>query len=126
MKGVVISAVIAVLIVLGSIAYTNHIESVSNELGEINDAIIEALTSENYVQAAVHTKELNDYLDSHRAILEATGNHEEIDKIEMNISELSEYIEGEEKTDALSNCRVLDFLFGHLPKNYELKWENVL
>lgn len=126
MKGIVISAVIAVLIIWGSIAYTNHIGSVSSELGEINDTIIDALTSENYAEASEYVGKLNEYLDSHRAILAATGNHEEIDKIEMNISELSEYIDGEEKTDALSNCRVLDFLFEHLPKNYELKWENVL
>lgn len=126
MKGVIISAVIAILIVLGSIAYTNHMESVSDELGEINDIIVDALTSENYAQASEYVGKLNDYLDSHHTILAATGNHEEIDKIEMNISELTEYIEGEEKTDALSNCRVLDFLFEHLPKNYELKWENVL
>lgn len=126
MKGVIISAVIAALIVWGSIAYTNHIECVSNELGEMNGSIINALTEENYNEASERVEKLNSYLDSHRAILAATGNHEEIDKIEMNISELTEYIEGEAKTDALSNCRVLDFLFEHLPKNYELKWENVL
>ncbi len=126
MKGVIISGVIAILILIGSIAYTNHIENVSEELSDINKVIIEALTAENYSKASSSAKELNDYLDSHRAILEATGNHEEIDKIEMNISELVEYIDGGEKTDALSNCRVLDFLFDHLPKNYEMKLENIL
>lgn len=126
MKGVVISAVIAVLLVVGSMAYTRHIESVSQELGEINDAIIAALKQEDYEYAAEGVKELKEYLDSHRAILEATGNHEELDKLEMNISELSEYVGGGEQTDALSNCRVLDFMFEHLPKNYELRWENIL
>lgn len=126
MKGVIISAVIAALIVAGSIAYTNHIECVSNELGEINETIVDALTAENYTEASASVDKLNEYLETHHAILAATGNHEEIDKIEMNISELTEYIEGEAKTDALSNCRVLDFLFEHLPKNYEMKWENVL
>ena len=126
MKGVIISGVIAILILIGSIAYTNHIENVSEELSDINKVIIEAITAENYSKASSSAKELNDYLDSHRAILEATGNHEEIDKIEMNISELVEYIDGGEKTDALSNCRVLDFLFDHLPKNYEMKLENIL
>lgn len=126
MKGVVISAIIAVLLVIGSIAYTNHIECVSEELGDINNKVIKALTAEDYDTASECVNELTEYLDSHRAVLGATGNHEEFDKIEMNISELTEYIDGHEKTDALSNCRVLDFLFEHLPKNYEMKWENVL
>lgn len=126
MKGVVISAVIAVLLVIGSIAYTSHIERVSEELGDINEKVIEALVSENFDTASQYVSELIEYLDSHHAVLGATGNHEDFDKIEMNISELTEYIDGREKTDALSNCRVLDFLFEHLPKNYEMKLENIL
>lgn len=126
MKGVVISAFIAVLILIGSMAYTKHMDSVSRELGEINDKVIEAINDEQYNTAAEYVNELIDYLDRHHAVLAATGNHEDIDKIEMNISELYSYVEGGEKTDALSNCRVLDFLFEHLPQNYKMKLENVL
>ena len=48
------------------------------------------------------------------------------DKIEMNISEVEGYINGGEQTDAVSHCRVLGFLFEHLPKNYKFKLENIL
>ena len=40
MKGVIASAVIAAVIVAGSVAYTNHIDKVSRELGEINDRVM--------------------------------------------------------------------------------------
>ena len=40
MKGVIASAVIAVVIVAGSVAYTNHIDKVSRDLGEINDRVM--------------------------------------------------------------------------------------
>ena len=50
----------------------------------------------------------------------------DFDKIEMNISEVEGYINGGEQTDAVSHCRVLGFLFEHLPKNYKFKLENIL
>lgn len=126
MKGVIASAVIAAVIVVGSIAYTNHIEKVSRELGEINDRVIERLYDEDYEGAGDEIGKLVQYLDENRTILAATGNHEDFDKIEMNISEAEGYINGGEQTDAISHCRVLDFLFEHLPKNYKFKLENIL
>ena len=113
MKGVIASAVIAVVIVAGSVAYTNHIDKVSRDLGEINDRVMAFLYD-------------GDYLDENRTVLAATGNHEDFDKIEMNISEVEGYINGGEQTDAVSHCRVLGFLFEHLPKNYKFKLENIL
>lgn len=126
MKGVIISVFIAVCIIVGSVAYTSHIGKVSDELGKINDEIMVCLDSEDYEQAAEKIKQLTDYLDKKRTLLAATGNHEEFDKIEMNISEMSGYTDGEKQTDAISRCKVLSFLFEHLPKNYEMKLENIL
>lgn len=126
MKGVIISVCIAAVIVAGSIAYTNHMESVSQELAEINERIMEYLEDMDYDEAHGETERLMEYLDKNRTILAATGNHEELDKIEMNISEMSGYINGKQQTDAISRCKVLDFLFEHLPKNYQMKLENIL
>lgn len=126
MKSVVISVIIAVVIVAGSLLYTNNLEKVSGELSEINENISELLEAEDYAGASAEIEHLMFYLDRERSILAATGNHEELDKIEMNLSELSEYAKGEKQTDALSSCRVLGFLFEHLPLNYKLKLENIL
>ncbi|MCD8179895.1 MAG: DUF4363 family protein [Firmicutes bacterium] len=126
MKGVIISICIAAVIAAGSAAYTKHIENVSDELGEISGQITEHLESGDYAAAAEMARLLGEYLDRERTVLAMTGNHEEIDKIEMNISEMTEYIDGGQRTDALSRCRVLNFLFEHLPKNYEMRWENIL
>ena len=116
MKGVIASAVIAAVIVAGRVAYTNHIDKVSRELGEINDRVMAFLYDGDYESAG----------DENRTVLAATGNHEDFDKIEMNISEVEGYINGGEQTDAVSHCRVLGFLFEHLPKNYKFKLENIL
>ena len=80
----------------------------------------------DYESAGDEIENLVQYLDENRTVLAATGNHEDFDKIEMNISEVEGYINGEEQTDAVSHCRVLGFLFEHLPKNYKFKLENIL
>lgn len=126
MKGVIISLCIAAAIVAGSAAYTHHTRSVSEELGSINSSIMESLKEGDYRGAAEKTDALNEYMEKKRNILSATGNHEELDKIEMNISEMSGYTNGQQQTDAIAHCMVLDFLFKHLPKNYELKLGNIL
>ena len=126
MKGVIISLCIAAAIVAGSAAYTRHTRSVSEELGSINSAVMESLENGDYEGAAKKIDALNGYMEKKRTVLSATGNHEELDKIEINISEMSGYTEGRQKTDAIAHCMALDFLFKHLPKNYELKLGNIL
>lgn len=126
MKSVVVSVIIAVIVVAGSLFYTRSLEKVSEELIEINKQVSERIEAEDYSGANSEIERLSAYLDSRRAVLDAIGNHEEMDNIEMNLSELEEYTKGEKKTDALSRCRVLNFLFEHLPLNYKLKLENIL
>ena len=126
MKGVIISLCIAIVLVVGSIAYTNHIDSVSEEFAQMNQRVIEALEAEDYETAKTETEKMEKYLDKKSTVLAATGNHEELDNIEMNLSELSGYVDGGKQTDALAHCNVLGFLFEHLPKNYKLKLENIL
>ena len=126
MKSVVISIVIALAIVAGSVAYGNHMHKVSDTLISINDKLIEEIDGENYEQAENVLENAIMYIESNRTMLSAMDNHESIDKIELNIYELYEYIKGEEKTDALSKCRMLGVLYKHLPKDYELKLENIL
>lgn len=126
MKGVIISACIAVALVAGSLVYTSHIKSVSAELGAINDRVMLQLIKEDYEGASGEIGHLVDYLNDHRTLLAATGDHADFDKIEMNISEMEGYTNGRQKIDAMSKCKVLAFMFEHLPKNYEMKLENIL
>ena len=126
MKGVWISLCIVAIMVGGSVLYTKHIDKVSYELGEMNDRVMESLEDKEYDEAANEARKLAEYLAQKRTVLDATGNHEELNKIEMSVSEMTGYIEGEQCIDAISKCMVLDFMFSHLPRNYKLKLENIL
>ena len=82
MKGVIASAVIAVVIVAGSVAYTNHIDKVSRDLGEINDRVMAFLYDGDYESAGDEIDKLVQYLDESRTVLAETGYNEDYEKIE--------------------------------------------
>lgn len=126
MRGVVVSSVIAVVILMGGIAYTGLIENVSRELTKINDDLFKFIENEDYLSAGKKADELTECLDKSRTLFDTTGNHEEFDKIEMNIVKLEGYIACGEKIDAVSHCLTVDFLLRHLPKNYRFTLENIL
>ena len=126
MKSVIISAVLAAIMITGALVYTNRLDNVSRNLLEMNESVSEYLKREDYNLALAQINTIKEYLEKKHTLLAAMGNHEELDKIEMNISELQKYTEGEMQTDALSRCQVLDFLFEHMPKNDYVRLENIL
>lgn len=126
MKSVVISIFIAISIVIGSVAYGNHMQKVSDTLVSLNDGLISEIYKENYSAAEDILDNIMEYINSQRTVLSVTDDHEVLNKIEININELYSYIKGEQKIDALSKCGGLKALFEHLPNNYELRLENIL
>lgn len=126
MKSVIVSAMLIAAVVFGSAVYMRVMENVSAELGSINSRVSQRLSEEDFAGASAEIERLEAFLDEKEAVLSAMSDHEEIDNIEMNISELKRYAEGGSRTDALSKSAVLDFLFEHLPKNYRLRLENIL
>lgn len=126
MKSLIISLSLAVVVVVFSIGYTFKIDAVANELRELNNEIAISLKNENYESALEKAEKLSGSIDEKKTLMEAIGNHEEIKSIEMNIAEMKEYIRGSARSDALSKCSLLDFLFCYLPESYHLKAENIL
>ena len=126
MKSFIISAVLAVIVIAGSMFYTYKIDKVSEKMSDINKQIISCLDKKNYEGASDKIYELKEFLDEKSTLMAAMGDHEDLDNIETNLSELEKYTEGKNRTDALSKCAVLSFLFKHLPESYHLRLENIL
>lgn len=126
MKSFIGAVVLAIAIFISSMAYSKHLDTVSEHMVMENQKISQYLIDENYAEAAEAAKSLEEYIDDKKFTLAATIDHNNLDKIEMNMSQMKKYVECEQKADSLAYCEVLDMLFGHLPKNYKLKLENIL
>ena len=126
MKSFIVSIIIAAIVIAGSIMYTHRLETISDKLIAINDAVTERIENEQYGEADEKIRELGEYLEEQREMLATTGNHQELDNIQIYLAELKRFSVGQMKTDALSRCQVLDFLFRHLPQDYRVRIENIL
>lgn len=126
MKSLIIAAVLALIVTSGSIAYTCKIDEVSVEMAQINDVIASNLEHDDFNAAETKIADLKGYIEKKRTIMEAMGNHQDLDEIRITVFELEKYTEGRSRTDALSKCAVLGFLFEHLPESYHVKAENIL
>ena len=126
MKSVIVSLILAAAVVTGSLAYTHKMDGVTAEMSDINSQIIQSLENEDFIQAKENINDLKGCIEKNSIIMETMGNHEEVDKIKMNLSELERFTDGEKRTDALSKCSVLDFLIDHLSEVSHLTIENIL
>lgn len=126
MKSFIVSLIIGITVIAGTVFYTHRIEVVSEKLSKDNKKLIEVLNDEDFEKALELTNNMDDYVNEKKLSLAIIMDHTDLDKIEMGIAELKGYIEGEIKTDALAKCNSLDVMLRHMPKNYKLKIENVL
>lgn len=125
MKSVVIVLIMSAVMLAGGIFYMNRINDVSEEFIRINGEIKEAVLNNRFDTASDKVDEIYEYMDRKERYFETFSDHEELDKIEMNLAELDEYIKANYKAEAAAKTNVLDFLFKHLPQNYKLKVENI-
>lgn len=126
MKSVIAAIILMGAVFAGSAAYTARLVKVSGELSEMNLKIQENLRRGNTSAAHKEIEQMKEYLEDKDEILSAMGDHNELDKIKMNLAELQEYSKGENVTDALAKSEVLEFLLEHMPENYKFMMKNVL
>ena len=126
MKSFITSLVIAAILITGGIIYTTQLSKKSNNLMQIIDDIEICINNDDFKTAAEHIEKLSNEISHFEPFLLATGDHAEIDNIEINLSELKSLTEGELKSQALAKVYVIKFLFKHLPQNTFLSFENIL
>lgn len=126
MRSVIITLIIAVVMVGGSVMYASHLKEQSEMLSEITKDIKDDIINENYSSAADGIKRLDKNVSRFEKFFLATGDHIEMDNIKTNISELKSYTKHKMKGDAMSKIYVLEFLFEHLPHNNQVKIGNIL
>lgn len=126
MKSFIISVVIGISIIVGSVLFSMYIENISEEMLVYSEEIKSKLENDNFKIADEKINELSEFIEKNKIALASTMNHENLDKIEETIAELGAYSKSCQRHDALARCETLAFQLEHLPRDYMLKAENVL
>lgn len=126
MKSFLTALVIAALLLAASEVYMVKLNKATEELSGINNNIMAAINADDYNTARSEIERFSKRLEQKHMFFAAMGNHAEMDNIEMSLSELKSYSEGEQKFDALAKSYTLAYLLGHLPENMKLRIENIL
>lgn len=126
MKSFIVAICIGTIMVVSCTLHINSVESISKQLIDKNSSMISFIEADDFENAKQAHKEVSAFLEDKHLILAATGNHTELDQMQIYLSQISEYIEAHHKGDALAGCKALMIMFKHLPKNYRIKAENIL
>ncbi len=126
MKSLLIAVSIAVVIIFSGIYSTKKLEDMSIYLMDMCNRINEEIEAENFKKAEEYVNEIEAFVEENYTMFASTIDHNEVDKIDMNIDQMKVYIKENQKADALAFGNVLIGLFEHLPKDHKLKIENIL
>lgn len=126
MKTFITAMIIAAGLIGGGIWFNYSIDNVAKELMTECDDITELVESGDFGAATKEISEMIDYVDKKKIVLASIINHENIDDIELCVSELLGYTQSGVIAEARVRCRKLNHLLEHLPANYKVKAENIL
>lgn len=125
MKSLIIAIIISVIIIGGAIFCSRSVENLIGGLLQINQAMMEDIKKENYESASRRIDEISKTVEDNAVILSSYLDHNEVDKIELQIAQIEAYIDEEEKAMALASGNTLGMLFYRLPRDYRVRLENI-
>ena len=128
-KETIICSIIVILIIIGNKItqdYTvNSVEDLSNKLIELKLELSneEDNISKNHIKEKI--KEIEENWESRHDKLAYFMEHDELEKVETNITALKSFIETNEYTEAVSELDKSVFVLKHIEEKYDFSLENI-
>jgi len=126
MKNVVISLIIFIIMITNIAFSINYLNKVTDDLGKLNDEIEQYITDNNwdkaYKSSIEYTEKWQDYSEKIKIFVD----HQEMDKIDMELWKLTQYIKEKTKGEALASIHVLKFLVEHISELEKVNIQNIL
>ena len=126
MKSLIVAVIIASAIIFTGIYSTKKLEDMSSYLIEMCEKTNKEIENDNFEKAEEYIDKIDRFVEENYTMFASTIDHNEIDKIDMNIDQMKAYITHRQKADSLSFGNALLGLIKHLPKDHRLKIENIL
>ena len=126
MKSFIFAVILSLIIISGGSFLSQKIESASSVLSQNNKELQINLTEKNAEKSIATLDALETEFKKHKVLFEATADHEELLRIELQYKSIREFIKEDQFGDALAACAEIELLLNHLPGSFELKGENIL
>lgn len=125
MKNVVISLIILFIMVIGITFSVKYLNKVTHDLGKLNDEIEQYITDSNWDKAYNSSIEYSEKWKDYSKKIKLFLDHQEMDKIEMELWKLPQYIKEMTKDEALASVHVLKFLVDHISELEKVNIQNL-
>jgi len=126
MKNVAISFILLVILIITIASSLNYLHKVTDDLGRLNDEIEQYITDSNWDKAYKASMEFTEKWKDYSEKLKLFVDHQELDKIEMELWKLPQYIKEKTKEESLASIHVLKYLVGHLTELEKVNIQNIL
>lgn len=125
MRTFVLAVVILVIIITGCLFSTNFINAETRSMQDQLTKLEKQLYVEDWDKARTEYKNFKSQWNEIHPIWSMLIDHNEIDYINMDLSELEAFIINEDKTNALAKTSSLHVLVGHIPEKEYLTLRNI-
>lgn len=128
-KETVICIIIVILIVIGNIVTQNYtidsVRELTNELTEVKSELSQNESDISKDNIKEKIKDVEDSWNSRHDKLAYFIEHDELEKVDTNITALKSFIETNEYTEAVSELDKSVFVLKHIEAKYDFSLENI-
>jgi len=124
-KEIIIIVVVVVVIVILNIFTSRHTNEVADEIVAHLSLVREGLKLEAEEQIQENIEEAKKIWDREKDKLSIYIEHEELEKVEMYMTNVSTDIETKEYNMAIESLDTCVFIIGHIKDKYELSLKNI-
>ncbi len=114
------------ILIAGGILYTNYLNSLSQNLIEQTDAILEAAETGDFSKTKENFEHFKDFYTKKETILYMMINHDQIATINTLTDAVEQYIFAEDRTNTLAYGAMLRFQFVNMPQEEVVSFENIV
>ena len=128
-KEVIVCIFIIVLIIVGNVVTQNYtvksVESLADQLSDLKSDIFKE--EENIERDSIKDKirQIEDNWESRHDKLAYYIEHDELEKVETNLTSLRSFIEANENSEAVSELDKSDFVLKHIEDKYAFNLQNI-
>ena len=111
--------------IIGIIYSIKYLNSVTKDLEKLNDQIEQYINDSDWDNAYKSSMEYTEMWKDYSKIIKLFIDHQEIDKIEIELWRLPQYIKEETKDESLASIHILKFLVDHISGLEKVNIENI-